>query len=149
MSINQGVPQGSILGPLFFLIFINDVCFIVNLSCKMFADDTTIYESDSNTNTLISKFKNKLEPLFDCCKYNKLDINWSRTYFIFVTNKRVVFPKEILIKNVSIQVVDDFKLFGIRLDYKLNFIEHSSLIKEIINRNIFSIKRLFFLATSV
>ena len=102
MSINQGVPQGSILGPLFFLIFINDVCFIVNLSCKMFADDTTIYESDSNTNTLISKFKNKLEPFFDWWKYNKLDINWSKSCLMYVTNKRVVFPKEIIIKNVFI-----------------------------------------------
>ena len=79
----------------------------------MFADDTTLYESDSNTNTLKSKFKNKLEPLFDWCKYNKLDINWSKTYFMFVTYKRVVFPKEIIIKNLSIQVVDDFKLLGI------------------------------------
>ena len=36
---------------------------MVDLNCKMFADDTTLYESDSNTNTLISKFKNKLELL--------------------------------------------------------------------------------------
>ena len=41
---------------------------------------------------------------------------------MFVTNKRVVFPKEIIIKNVSIQVVDDFKYLGMRLDNKLNFI---------------------------
>ena len=60
---------------LFFLIFINDLGFILDLNCKMFADDTILYESDSNTNTLISKHKNKLEPLFDWCKYNKLDIN--------------------------------------------------------------------------
>ena len=52
----------------------------------MFADDTTLLESDSNTNTLIGKFKNKLEPLFDWCKYNKLDINWSKTCSLFVTN---------------------------------------------------------------
>ncbi len=149
LSINLGVPQGSILGPLFFLIFIIYLGFIVDLNCKMFADDTTLYESDSNTNTLISKFKKKLEPLFDWCKYNKLDINWSKTYFMFVTNKRVMFPKEIIIKNVTIQVVDDFKLLGITLDNKLNFIKHSSLLKKIINRKLFSIKRLFFLATSV
>ena len=79
----------------------------------MFADDTTLSESDSNRRKLISKFKKKLEPLFDWCKYNKQDINWSKTYFMFVTNRKVVFPKEIILKNVSVQVVDDFKLLRI------------------------------------
>ena len=71
LSINLGVPQGSILGPLFYLIFLNDLVFLVDLNCNMFADDTTLSESDSNTSNLISKFKKKLEPLFDWCKYNK------------------------------------------------------------------------------
>ena len=62
------------------LIFINDLGFIVDFNCKMFADGTTLYESDSNKNTLINKFKNKLETLFDWCKYNKFDIYLSQTY---------------------------------------------------------------------
>ena len=95
----------------------------MDLICKLFNDATTLYESDSNTNTLLSKFKNKLEPLFDRCKYNKLDINWSKAYFM---NKKGVFPKEIIFKNLFIQVVDDFKLIGIKLDNKLNFIKNSS-----------------------
>ena len=68
---------------------------------------------------------------------------------MFVTNKRVESPKEIIIKNVYIQVVDDFKFLGTTLDNELNFIKNSSLLKKIINRKLFSIKRLFFLATSV
>ena len=63
-SINLGVPQGSVLGPLFFLLFINDLAFIIELICKMFADDTTPYESDENLDILITKFKKKLEPFF-------------------------------------------------------------------------------------
>ena len=42
MSIKLGVPQDSVLGPLFFLIFINDLAYEMKTECKMFADDTTL-----------------------------------------------------------------------------------------------------------
>ena len=47
----------------------------------MFADDTTLFESEANVNSLMSKFKKQLEPLFEWCNHNKLDINWFKTYF--------------------------------------------------------------------
>ena len=66
----------------------------------MFSDDTTLIESEANVNSLIRKFKKNLNQ-FEWCIYNKLDINWSKTYLKFVTNKRIVMPKEIAIRNVS------------------------------------------------
>jgi len=150
MSINLGVPQGSVLGPLFFLIFINDLAFIVEFLTKMFADDTTLIDSDKDLNTLIERFVLKLKPLLDWCDHNKLDLNWSKTYFMFVTNKRVKLPDEISINpQIIVKVVKTFKLLGVTIDNKLNFTEHCSNLKKIINRKIFSIKRLFYLATSV
>jgi hypothetical protein len=59
MSIKLSVPQGSVLGPLFFLIFINDLAFISELVCKMFADDTTLVDADEHLETLIRRFKKK------------------------------------------------------------------------------------------
>ena len=58
---------------------------------------------------------------------------------MFVTNKRIVLPKEITKRNVSVQVLEDFKLLGITIDNKLSFTKHSSLLKKIINRNFFFI----------
>ena len=69
-TIELGVPQGSVLEPLFFLLFINDLAFIIELICKMFADDTTLYESDIDLDKLISSFKKKLEPFIEWCKFN-------------------------------------------------------------------------------
>ena len=66
----------------------------------MFSDDTTLIESEAYVNSLIRKFKKNLNQ-FEWCIYNKLDINWSKTYLKFVTNKRIVMPKEIAIRNVS------------------------------------------------
>ena len=106
MSINLGVPQGSVLGPLFFLIFINDLAFLLEeIMCKMFADDTTLYDAHEDLDKLISKFKKSLEKLIDWCKFNKLDLNWSKTFFMFVTNKRVNLPNEIIIDGNVVRVV--------------------------------------------
>ena len=138
-----------VLGPLFFLIFINDLAFISELVCKMFADDTTLVDADEQLETLIRRFKKKLEPLLEWCKFNKLDLNWSKTYFMFITNKRVKLPTEIEISGNLVQNVSTFKLLGITIDNKLNFATHCSNLKKIINRKIYSIKRLFYLATAV
>ena len=117
----------------------------------MFADDTTLYESNADLNELISSFKNKLGPLIEWCKYNKLDINWSKTFFMFVTNKHIKnkLPKEIKINDTSVKVVDSFKLLGVTIDNGLNFTKYTSDIRITINRKLFSIKRLFYLSTSV
>ena len=69
---------------------------------------------------------------------------------MFVTNKRVKLPDEISINSqISVKVVKTFKLLGVTIHNKLDFTEHCSKLKKIINRKIFSIKRLFYLATSV
>ena len=130
MSIKLGIPQGSVLGPLFFLLMINDLAFIMKLACKMFADDTTLYDADQDLNILINRFLAKIKPLLDCCFFNKLDLNWSKTYFMFVTNRRVKLPSEITVKQiinnktveVSVKVVNSFRLLGVTLDNKLNLI---------------------------
>ena len=126
--------------------------------CKLFADDTTLGDADKDLNTLVNRFVEKLKVLLEWCKFNKLDINWSKTYFMFVTNKRVKLPKEIRvgtkfennkIVDINVSVVTSFKLLGVTLDNKLTFLEHCSNIKKIVNKKLYSIKRLFFLCTSV
>ena len=56
LSTTLGVPQGSVLGPLFFSIMINDLAYIIDLMCKLFADDTTLGDVDKDLITLINRF---------------------------------------------------------------------------------------------
>ena len=82
----------------------------------MFADDTTLGNADKDLKTLVSRFVEKLKILLEWCKFNRLDINWSKTYFMFVTNKRINLPNEIAVskdingKDIQVSVVNNFKL---------------------------------------
>ena len=89
----------------------------------MFADDTTLYDSDLDLIQLQKKFLSSLCNLTEWCNCNRLDINWSKTYFMFITNKRVRTPISIIVADNVVQVVDTFKLLGVTLDNKLNFLK--------------------------
>ena len=152
-AINLGIPQGSVLGPLLFLIFINDLHFLLDLISKLFADDTTLYKISKDTcsslENLLESFKISLQPVLTWCEFNKMDINWSKTHFMFVTTKRVTLPEEIQIGSQIVKVVKTFKLLGIEIDNKLNFRKHISNTCKSINSKLFSYKKLFYLSTSV
>ena len=160
-NIILGVPQGSILGPLLFLIFINDMSFYIiqfmqnnkNSIVEMFADDTTVGNSASNYDDLICHFKHSLQHLLNWCLNNRLDINWNKTYIMIITHKKIDIPKtidiEVLNKSLSIQVVQQFKLLGVTIDDKLTFSQHVANICKKINMKLYSIKRLFYLPTAV
>jgi hypothetical protein len=149
-NITLGVPQGSCLGPLLFLIFINDLPFLLDdLSCKLFADDTTIYTSDSDVSSLTSRFQKKIEPLELWCKYNKMDINWKKTYVMFICSKEIETPTSIILNKVPVEVVKEFKLLGVTIDSKLDFGQYVSDTCSKVYTRLCSIKNLFYLSTSV
>jgi hypothetical protein len=149
LPVTLGVPQGSCLGPLFFLIFINDLPFLLDLSSKLFADDTTLYHTDSDINQLQREFSERSKVMIDWCRDNRIDINWSKTYAMFITNKRVSIPSEIMVDNTKVKVVDSFKLLGVTIGNKLAFTEYASILCRTVNKKLFSIKKLFYFATTV
>ena len=149
-NVNLGVPQGSILGPLFFSLFINDLAlYMTELKKKLFADDTTFYRSAKDSPTLINEFQHHIKPLLEWCSFNKLDLNWSKTFFMFIKNKRFKYPNSIDVYGNNIIVVNSFKLLGVTLDDKLTFNDFVNITKKSVNTKLYSIRRLFYLANSV
>ena len=114
---------------------------------------TTLYKNyDPKKHTIqsaIEDFKKSLEPVLEWCEFNRLDINWDKTHFMFISYRKHLFPEFIEILGNRVLVVEEFKLLGITIDNTLNFCKHVSNTLKAINTKLFSIKRLFFLPFAV
>ncbi len=80
-----GVPQGSILGPLLFILYMNDICSTSRvLSFILFADDTTLFYSDDDTTKLSKIMNDELNEIVNWFKCNKLSLNPAKTNFMVI-----------------------------------------------------------------
>lgn len=125
-----GVPQGSILGPLLFLIYINDLpTYLSDSKLILFADDTTIYQSHENTQILHSTMNTCLNKLNAWCKFNRIEINLSKTKYMIFNGKKSQNAQAIHINHTPIEQVPFFKFLGITIDEKLKWSEHTKSVK--------------------
>ena len=131
LELQCGIPQGTILGPLLFIIDINDLPKNIECFTSLFADDTACADSHQHLDTLGNNINQHLIKLEKWFKANKLTVNGSKTKALFFSKKQIKDedkPK-IYIDNTEIEYINHIKFLGIRLDDQLTFKHQLSHIK--------------------
>ena len=114
-----GVPQGSCLGPLLYLMYANDLNYLIpDISSIMFADDTTLIDKNVNLKLLIFMMNTYLAKFYDWCNYNKLAINVKKTKWMLFSNRKTDVPP-LMLDAAEIERVKKFKYLGFLIDDRL------------------------------
>ena len=135
-SIKCGVPQGSILGPLLFLLYINDLASVCHSSMPIFfADDTNLFLKGTDLKLMESEINKELNDISLWLKVNKLSLNIGKThYMVFHSKNKCSVDMNIKIDNNIINRVSYTKFLGIIIDEKLNWKQHINYVSGKVSR---------------
>ena len=129
-QITYGVPQGFILGPLLFLLFINDLpLYTKNVSTDLYADVSTLYDIQDTMEWIEDNLQSALNNLHVWCRNDGMLLNSSKTKVLLVTTtkKRQRLRNETLdpkFNNESVNMISNDKILGIYVDNNLNWSDH-------------------------
>lgn len=139
MNINYGVPQGSILGPCLFIIYVNELSSMTKMNMYQYADDTTLICTDSlRSNT--QKVVQELKSLEDWCGVNGLTMNVSKTQLIEFQTVNTTSQPSVNSNGTNIVFQDCINFLGLEIDSKLNWNIHLRNLKKKLSSIVFNLR---------
>jgi len=137
-----GVPQGSILGPTLFLLYINELCKITTkMKFILFADDTNIICADDNLEQLLASVTVELIKLKTWFNINKLSLNLNKTKIMLFSNRKCNIPVKIVIDDTLIEKVQQNTFLGVIIDEKISWKPHISYLRKKVAKCVGMMKR--------
>ena len=139
-NIVNGVPQGSILGPLLFILYVNDIYHVSNyFNCILYADDTTLLASGANPVDMIRKVNDELQNIGKWITINKLSVNISKCSYMMMSTPqkgRSALLNNVSLNGQSISEVDKTTFLGVVVDKYLSWKDHITYISNKISKGI-------------
>lgn len=121
--IDSGVPQGSHLGPLFFIVFINDLIHRLSCRCLLYADDLKVFHSIETDNDC-ALLQRDADAISEWCHANNMYLNVSKCFIITFTNKKAYIKNKYKLEGQVLERKTVAKDLGILFDQKLTFRDH-------------------------
>ena len=148
LDVNIGVPQGSVLGPTLFIMYVNDLFRIIDdeqCDMIMYADDTVLYTSSKTFDEGYNKLEANLHAVIKWCTNNRLTLNISKTKHMIVGHApgdNIVVNKRLQYNQQQIEIVSDYSYLGVELDNNLTMEKQINKSVNKANKKLFMIGKL-------
>jgi hypothetical protein len=152
--LTVGVPQGSILGPLLFCLYINDLPLYIdkNVVCEMFADDSSLHTTSPDIKTVQDNLQTALSAVDKWCSTNKMVVHPKKTKSMVITSRqkhqRLPLKLNLCIGTDNVEQVKTHRVLGVTIDDELKWQTHITNVCKTVARNVYLLGKLKFYVDS-
>ena len=147
--LKHGVPQGSVLGPLLFCLFINDLPMNISnpaVTCEMFADDTSLHAGGKEVKEIESVLQTSLNDVSSWCSKNSMLIHPHKTKSMLVSTRQKLqnstYTLSLSIDSTPVEQVSEHRVLGITLDDQFKWEAHTNNVCKKLSQNLFLLSKL-------
>lgn len=154
-SVKHGVPQGSVLGPLLFSLYINDLPLVLSNKeavLDLFADDSQLHTQNRSLHQIQCTLQTSINEIHTWCDINRMVIHPQKTKSMVITTRqkhqRGDLELELQLNGITLEQVEEHKVLGVIIDNKLSWLAHTEFIAKRVSKNLYLLSKLRLLVTS-
>ena len=147
LPIEYGVPQGSVLGPILFSIYINDLPLFLTAICELFADDTALHVNNSKLSNVTASLQENINKLTEWSELNHMCLHPQKTKYMLITTRQkrqnlAYDSSPLYIDGTIVEEAKNHKVLGLTIDNNLSWSDYISTLSNNISKKIFQLSKI-------